>query len=185
MDKHTLRGKPLKSQIILAVDDSGKFLEYIPRMVGHIGVGRRHLGITILVFNNRGQILLQKRKHMVFDNIWCFSGDTHPYNLDGRDETLDEASKRALKEDFNIEGIELENLGFFNYFEKDGKYCENEYCAMVVGEYNGEIKMNPDHGYDFAWMDKKDFLKEVEENPEKWAPWVFGGAKILKHKGVL
>jgi isopentenyldiphosphate isomerase len=175
----------MSDQIIQQVDDNGKFLKYIPRMEGHIGLGKRHLGITILVYNNKGQILLQRRKHLVFDNIWCFSADTHLYKLEDRDETLEEASKRALKEDFNIEDLEVKNLGFFNYAEKDGKYCENEYCAMVVGEYNNEIKMNPEHGYDFAWMGKKDFLKDFEENPEKWAPWVPGGIKILKEKGVL
>src|SRR3990167_5145371 len=172
----------MDTQIISAVDDSGNFLEYIPRMAGHTGLGKRHLGITILVLNNKGQLLLQKRKHMVFDNIWCFTADTHPYKLESRDETIDEASERALKEDFNIEGIDLENLGFFNYFKEDGKYCENEYCAVVIGKYDGEINMNPEHGYDFAWMDKKDFLKDYEENPEKYAPWVPGGIKILKEK---
>lgn len=172
-------------QIISAVDDYGKFLEYIPRVVGHTGSGRKHLGITILVFNEKGQVLLQKRKHLVFDNIWCFSADTHPYHLDERDESIEEASERALKEDFNIEGIDLKNLGFFNYFERDGKYCENEYCAMVVGEYDGEIKMNPEHGYDFVWMDKEGFLKDFEMNPKKYAPWVPGGIKILKQKGIL
>lgn len=175
----------MDTQIISAVDDSGKFLEYIPRMVGHIGSGRRHLGITILVYNKEGQLLLQKRKHLVFDSIWCFTADTHPYNLNGRDESIEEATKRALKEDFNIEGISIKNLGFFNYFERDGKYCENEYCGMVVGEYNGEINMNPEHGYDFAWMDKKDFLEDFKNNPKKYAPWVPGGIEILKDKGIL
>lgn len=175
----------MDDQIISAVEDDGKFLEYIPRMIGHTGKGRRHLGITILIFNKKGQLLLQKRKHLVFDNIWCFTADTHPYHLDSRDETIDEASKRALDEDFNIKEIHLKNLGFSNYFERDGKYCENEYCAMVVGEYNGQIKMNPDHGYDFVWMDKKDFLKDFENNPKKWAPWVPGGIEILKEKGIL
>src|SRR6185295_14900402 len=108
--------------------------------------------------------------HLIFDNIWCFTADTHPYNLSGRDETIDEASKRAVKEDFDINNISLENLGAFNYFAKDGKYCENEYCLMIVGEYNGEIKMNAEHGYDFVWMDKKEFLKDFNENTEKYAP---------------
>lgn len=172
-------------QVISAVDDKGKFLKYIPRMEGHIDEGRRHIGITILVFNKKGEMLMQKRKHMVFDNVWCFSGDTHPYYMDGKNESLDEASKRALKEDFNIDEISLDNLGFFNYFARDGKYCENEYCAMMVGEYDGEIKMNPDNGYDFEWMSKEEFLEDFERHPEKWAPWVPGGVEILKQKGIL
>lgn len=172
-------------QIISAVDDSGKFLEYIPRMVGHIGKGLRHLGITILVLNKKDQLLLQKRKHLVFDNIWCFTADTHPYHLDSRDETIEEAAKRAVDEDFNIKEMSFKNLGFFNYFKEDGEYCENEYCAMVVGEYDGEVSLNPERGYDFVWMDKKEFLKDFENHPDKYAPWVPGGIKILREKGIL
>ena len=56
---------------------------------------------------------------------------------------------------------------------------------MVVGGYNGQVKMNPEHGYDFVWMNKQDFLKDFENNPKKWAPWVFGGVKILREKGIL
>ncbi len=176
----------MSEQIISEVDDNGKFIKYIPRMLGHTGNGRRHLGITILVYNSEGQLLLQKRKHMVFDNVWCFTADTHPYRLrSGEAETVDEASKRALKEDFNIENISLEDLGSFNYFAIDGKYCENEYCAMMIGEYDGEIKMNPENGYDFEWMDKKDFIRDFKENPDKWAPWVLGGIEILKEKGFF
>lgn len=175
----------MSEQIISAVDDNGKFLEHIPRMVGHVGSGRRHLGITILVYNSRGEILLQKRKHLVFDNVWCFTADTHPYRIGDVDESIEEAAKRALKEDFNIENISLKNLGFFNYFAKDGQYCENEYCAMVVGEYNGEIKMNVEHGYAFSWESKETFMGDFEKSPEKWAPWVDGGVKILKEKGYF
>lgn len=176
----------MESQIILACDDNGNFEEYIPRMVGHTGKGRRHIGITIIITNSKGQILLQKRKHKVFDNIWCFTADTHRYHLlNGKDETLEEAALRSLKEDFNILEIELKNFGFFNYFGKDREYCENEYCATMVGEYNGEIKLNPNAGYEYKWMSKKDFIKDFEENSAKYAVWVPGAVEVLKEKGFF
>lgn len=184
----------MEDQVILACDENGNFQEYIPRMVGHTGDGRKHIGITIIITNNKGEMLLQKRKHKVFDNIWCFAADTHRYHLPaGIDETLEEASQRSLKEDFNIPEIELENFGFFNYFGKDGGYCENqqavfcenEYCATMVGEYNGEIKLNPNAGYEYVWISKTDFLKDFEGNPEKYAIWVPGAVKVLRGKGFF
>lgn len=172
-------------QVILACDDQGNFQEYIPRAVGHTGQGRRHKGITVLVYNSKGQLLLQRRKHQVFDNIWCFSADTHPYHTEAGDESLENATKRALVEDFAIEGIVLKNLGSFNYFGKDGQLCENENCAMITGEYNGEITLNPNAGYEYVWMDKNEFLKDFEENLSKYAPWVPGGVDILKKSGFF
>ena len=175
----------MDNQIILACDDQGNFQEYLPRMVGHTGVGRKHIGITILITNNKGQMLLQRRKHKVFDNIWCLSADTHRYHLESGDETLEVAAARSLKEDFNIPNIPLKNLGFFNYFGKDGEYCENEYCAMMVGEYDEEPELNPKSGYGYTWMSKEKFLKDFAKNPAKYAPWVPGGMEILKQKGFF
>ena len=174
------------SQTILACDDKGKFLEYIPKEVGHTWNGRRHLAITVLLYNNKGQVLLQKRKHKIFDNIWDLTGATHPlHKEDGTDESLEEATLRCLKREYNIENISLKNLGAFNYFAKYGKLCENEYCAMMIGEYNGPIKLNPDVGYEYKWVDKEEFLKDAEQNPQKYTPWANEGVKILKKAGFF
>src|SRR3989344_8981948 len=133
MDKRSLLSNE-GSQTILACDDDGNFLEYIPKMVGHTGDGRRHLAITVLLYNSKNEVLLQKRKHKVFDNIWNFTASTHPLHLEnGADETLQQATERCLKAEYDIERyIKLENLGFFNYFKKIGILCENEHCAMMV-----------------------------------------------------
>lgn len=169
-------------QIILAVDDNGKFLEYIPRMEGHLGKGKRHIGITIILFNRKGQMLLQRRKHLVFDNIWCFTADTHPLHLGNKDETIEEACQRCLDGEYNItEKVNLQSLGRFNYFGTYKKYCENENCYLMVGEYNGEFKLNPEAGYECKWVAKEDFLRDFEKNPQKYAPWVPEGVKLLKN----
>lgn len=172
-------------QTILAVDDSGKFLEYIKKEAGHTGEGRRHLAITVLLFNSKGEVLLQKRKHKVFDNIWDFTASTHPLHQEsGEDESLEEATKRALNVEYDIkEEVKLENLGFFNYFQKIGELCENEHCAMMIGEYNGEIKMDPSVGYEYKWILKKEFFKDIENNSKNYAPWVIEGTQVLKKMG--
>lgn len=161
------------SQIILAVDDSGNFLEYIPKEVGHTGEGKRHLAIVVLLQNSKGQVLLQKRKHKIFDNIWDITGATHPlHKEDGTDESLEDATRRCLREEWGIREIgEIRKRGEFNYFAQYGKYCENEHCAMMVGEYDGEISLNPNMGYEYKWMDKQKFLKDIEQNPERYTPW--------------
>lgn len=168
-------------QVILAVDDSGKFLEYIPKEVGHKGKGRRHLAIAVLLINSKGQVLLQKRKHRIFDNIWDLTGATHPlHKSDGTDESLEEATLRCLKEEWGIdEKISLKNLGFFNYFARYKNLCENEYCLLMAGEYDGEINLNSEMGYEYKWTNQKEFLKDIESNPQKYTPWAVEGIKVL------
>lgn len=177
----------MDNQIILAVDDNGNFLEYIAKNVGHTGEGRRHLAITVLLFNSKWEVLLQRRKHKVFDNIWDFTASTHPLHLEnGQDESLEQATQRCLKVEYDIESsIKLQNLGYFNYFQKINNLCENEHCAMMIGEYNGKIKMDPSVGYEYKWILKKEFLKDIENNPKNYAPWVIEGVKVLKDSGFF
>lgn len=167
----------MSQQIIQACDDQGNFLEYISKEVGHTGQGRRHLAIAVLLQNSKGQVLLQKRKHKIFDNIWDLTGATHPLHREnGSDENLEEATWRCLAYEFGIkEKMPLKNLGFFNYFAKYGSYCENEYCAMMTGEFSGEVNLNPDVGYEYKWMDKEVFLKDIESAPKRYTPWAVAG----------
>jgi len=172
-------------QIIQAVDNEGKFLRYVSKEEAHKGEGIHHLAITVFIFNSKGELLLQKRKHKVFDNFWDNTASTHQLHLKDRDETDEESTLRALKNEYGIENVELKNLGGFNYFEKIGALCENEFCKLLVGTYEGKIKLNPEVGYSYKWIPKKDFIKELEEKPEEYTPWCKVAAKILEEKGTL
>lgn len=181
----------MAEQIILAVDKNGKFLEYIPKSLGHQGNGKRHLAITVLLFNLTGQVLLQKRKHQLFDQLWDLTGATHPlHKSDGTDETVEQATLRCLKEEWGISptspGLRgVKKIGVFNYFAPyhtvQGEFCENEHCVMMVGEYNGEIKMDPQVGYEYKWMGKNEFLKDIQSHPQIYTPWAIKAVKILRN----
>jgi isopentenyl-diphosphate delta-isomerase len=175
-------------QIILAVDENGEFKgEYIPKWVGHTGKGQRHLAITVQLINSKGELLIQRRKHRVFDDVWDMTASTHPlHNPDGTDETVEDASWRSLEREYQIsEKMPLKNYGFFDYFATYGELCENEHCAMLVGEYNGDFKLNEEVGYGYKWMSKKEFIEDVEKNPNNYSPWTVAGAKVLKEAGFF
>lgn len=171
----------MDKQIILAVDDSGKFEEYIPKRVGHTGEGKRHLAISVLLYNSKGQVLLQKRKHKIFDKIWDVTGATHPlHKIDGSDESLEEATWRCLEKEYGIKDkMHLKNLGFFNYFAKYEEYCENEHCSILIGEYNGSLNLNSEVGYSYKWISEEEFLKDIKKNPKNYTPWAIEAAKVL------
>lgn len=174
-------------QTILACDNKGKFLEYIPKMVGHKGIGKRHLAITVLLYNSKGKVLLQKRHHQIFDGMWDLTGATHPlHKEDGSDETVEDATKRCLQVEYGIgDQIELKNLGWFNYAASDGEFSENEHCAMIIGQYEGEVEMNPNVGYEYMWMDHDKFLTDIKQNPQNYSPWAIEGVKILEKTGFF
>lgn len=51
-------------------------------------------------------------------------------------------------------------------------WSENEYCAMLIGEYDGSFEMNPEVAYSTKWMDKQEFLTDLEANPGKYSPFL-------------
>lgn len=173
----------MAEQIILAVDEQGNFSgEYIAKEAGHQGQGKKHLAIAVLLYNLEGEVLLQRRKHQVFDNIWDLTGATHPLHTPEGDETLEEATWRCLEREYGIkEKIPLRNLGFFDYFAKYGDLCENEHCAFMIGEYSGEVKLNPEVGYGCERVDKDWFLKDMAQNPLQYTPWAVEAVKLMKN----
>ncbi|MBI2196016.1 NUDIX domain-containing protein [Candidatus Daviesbacteria bacterium] len=172
----------MDDQLILACNGAGVFSgKYIPKKVGHTGKGRRHLAIAVLLYNYKGQVLLQKRKHQVFDNIWDVTGATHPLHRgNNTDETLEEATQRCLKVEYDIDNITLKNLGAFNYFAKYDGLCENEHCYLLIGEYNGQFKLNLAVGYGYKWVDMQEFLKDIEAHPKNYSPWAIKSVELLK-----
>ncbi|MBI3486445.1 NUDIX domain-containing protein [Candidatus Daviesbacteria bacterium] len=173
----------MKDQVILGVDEQGNFSgEYFSKEAGHSGNGKKHLAITVLLQNNNSEVLLQKRKHQVFDNIWDMTASTHPlHKEDGSDETNTEATVRALKDEYGIEKVEdLKEVGSIDYFTKYGKFCENEHDIILTAKYAGEINLNLETAYEFKWVNKQDFLEDIENNSEKFSPWAIEGAKLLK-----
>ena len=166
-------------QTILAVDDNGNFLEYISKEAGHSGKGKRHLAIAVLLTNSEGHVLLQKRKHQIFDNIWDITGATHPlHKQDGVDESLEEATLRCLRDEWDISSTTsakgglrgIKEIGAFNYFAFCGEFCENEHCYLMVGDYDGQVSLNTDMGYEYKWMEKEEFLKDIVQNPQQYTP---------------
>lgn len=179
----------MSDQIIIACDDRGNPTgQYIPKIEGIRGDGVKHLAISILLYNNKDKVLIQKRKHKVFDNLWDLTASTDVSHLDNRDETFEQATDRCLKREYYI-GLnqvqDVKRIGGFSYYAKDGEHCENEYDEIFVGEYNGEVKMNPIVGYEYKWEGKQQFLKDIELNPQNYTPWAKESLKVLKKSGFF
>ena len=168
---------------MILVDDEDNFLGYAPRGECHTGKGKRHRAFVLMLYNKDKKILLQHRKHKLFDKLWDLTGASHPLHVDGTNESYLESASRCLKTEWRIEGIKLKVVGAFNYFSQYDEHCENEHCALIIGEYNGEVKINSDVAYDFRWVSLKQILSEVKKNPENFTPWLKDAIKLLNNTG--
>ncbi|MBI3282550.1 NUDIX domain-containing protein [Candidatus Curtissbacteria bacterium] len=172
----------MNSQTVLLVNEKDKFLGHAPKMECHTGRGRRHRAFVTLLFDSNDNVILQKRKHRLFDGLSDLTAISHPLHIDGHNESYQAASDRALKKEMGIGHVVVKKVGGFNYFAQDGANCENEFCAILVGNYDGEFKPNKKEVYEAKKTKFSEFLRDVSVNPQKYTPWARLAAKKLKSK---
>lgn len=166
--------------MLLLVDEQDNFLgKYAKRIDCHTGKGIRHRAFVTLLENDKGQVLLQKRKHKLWDGFWDTTAISHPVHLKDHDETYFEAADKTQKREMGISGVPLTNIGGFPYFAKFGKMCENEYCAVLVGKFNGKVTPNPDFVYDYKWLDKQTFITSCLKEDPAFTPWAILTGRLL------
>ncbi len=136
----------------------------------HLGEGILHRAFTILIFNSKNQLLIQKRSKdkFLWPLIWETSCSSHP--LSGEDYI--KASKRRLKKELGFSC----RLKFLTKFQYQTKYkdigAENEVCALLVGKYNGKVKSNPKEVVDWKWIDVKTLKRDLKKNSGEYASWL-------------
>ena len=167
------------SHQVLIVDNNDQLLDYGSLEEAHTGLGRKHRAFMTLLFDLQNRVLLQRRKHKLFDGLWDFTAISHNLHLADHDETYQEASDRAIKKEMGISHVVVNKVGAFNYFAKDSKNCEREYCAVLTGQYSGKFRPNPEEVYEAKWISIKDFTRDISRNPKKYTPWAKKAARIL------
>lgn len=178
----------LQEQQVIVVDElNNPTGQYAPRHKAHTGDGIHHRAFVCYLLNHKGEILLQKRKHWLWDGLWDVTAVSHPLHLPDHDETYDEATARALKKEMGIENVKVKKVGGFNYFTKHEKDngCENEYCAIMTGGYNGKVNPDPEDVYEYKWTPWQDFVNDVKNNPKTYTPWAILVVKTLENEPII
>lgn len=168
----------MNSQTVLLVDEKDNLLGYAPREEAHSGRGKHHRAFVTLIFDKDNNVIIHRRKHKLFDGLWDLTAISHPLHINGKDESYQEASDRALLKEMGIRHVSVTKKGFFNYIAFDGKNCENEYCAILVGKYDGLYKPNNLEVYVAKKVKLEEFMKDISENPKKYTPWAVLAAKV-------
>lgn len=169
-----LKKDKVSVQQVILVDKNDNFLgRYAPRHKAHTGRGFHHRAFVCLIFDSKRRVLLQKRKHWLWDGLWDFSAISHTLHLPTRDESYKGATARALKKEMGIVGVKTKKVGGFNYYEKHKKDngCENEYCAVMVGRYTGRVKPAKEDVYKYKWINFGEFIKDIKRRPRIYTPW--------------
>ena len=157
------------SEEIILVNNKDEEIGYGEKLQVHLD-GKLHRAFSIYIFNSKHQLLIQKRAMHKYHSpgIIANSCCSHPR----KGELLKQAVHRRLKEELGFD-TDLKEIFSFVYnalFEND--LTENEFLHVFIGEYDSVVNPNPSEVAEVKWINIPSLLKEIKDNPEKYAVWL-------------
>lgn len=128
-----------------------------------------HRAFSILVFNSRGEMMLQQRAKSKYHcgGLWSNACCGHPRPGEG----VDSAAKRRLMEEMGFE-CDLQEVKTFIYRVKfDNGLAENEFLHVFRGNFDGLPKINSDEADDWKWIGMDELREDIKQNPGKYSYW--------------
>jgi 8-oxo-dGTP diphosphatase len=114
--------------------------------------GKDYIGVGggVLIFNDKGQVLLMKRSSGAKNEAgyWCKPGGTIEFG-----ETAEEAMIREIKEELNLDIEIIDFVNFTNHLisKENQHWIALNFVAKIIG---GELKnMEPHKHEEIVWFD--------------------------------
>lgn len=158
-----------ESEELILVDEADNETGFLSKADCHDGDGVLHRAFSLFLFNDRGQLLLQRRSDTkrLWPGYWSNSICSHPR----RGETMAVATRRRLRDELNIEA-ELEFVYKFVYQADFGAAgAENELCHVYLGRAPAEIHPNEHEIEAVRFVSSAELEREIVERPDSLTPW--------------
>ena len=128
-----------------------------------------HRAISVFIFNNKGEMLLQQRAAKKYHSagLWTNACCSHP--RPGEDVLA--AANRRLKEELGFETA-LKKIFEFTYKAPfDNGLTEHEFDHVFIGNFANKIKPDPDEVQDYIYQSMDAIEKSLLIEPEKYSAW--------------
>ena len=160
------------SDALILVDEADRRLGSLSKEACHEGRGVLHRAFSLLIFNGRGELLVQQRapSKRLWPLYWSNSCCSHPRST----ESMEAATQRRLYEELGI-CCPLEFLFKFQYhaqFDETG--AEHELCSVFIGRCDDPVEVNPEEIHDWRWMAPDALEREMFPSVDsrcRYTPW--------------
>ncbi len=158
-----------ESDLLILVDENDNELGSADKGSCHDNEGILHRAFSVLIFNSRGELLLQKRApgKRLWGGYWSNSCCSHPR----WGETMEQASERRLMEELGLT-VDLTYLYKFQYHADFGEMgAERELCWVYLGVSDQPPRTNSNEISEWRYIAPKDLDAELNLTPEAYTPW--------------
>lgn len=159
-----------ESDSLILVDEADREVGYMSKARCHDGRGVLHRAFSLLIFNEHGELLLQRRSaaKRLWPHYWSNSCCSHPR----RTETMEAAIHRRLYEELGLQ-CPLHFLFKFQYQAQfDNIGAEHELCSVYVGRSGGRVLIDHEEISDWRWVSPEKLTAEMRgAGAECFTPW--------------
>lgn len=131
--------------------------------------GRLHRAISVFVFNDGGDLLLQKRHADKYHSggLWSNTCCTHPRP----GEKTEKAAVRRLQEEMGFACDLSWRFGTVYRASVGAALIEHEYDHVYVGCFEGTPEPDPLEVTEWRWVNPLALQAEMESTAERFTPW--------------
>jgi geranylgeranyl diphosphate synthase type I len=177
----------LMAEAVIAVTENDTVTGPMSKLEAHQGAGHYHRAFSVLLFNTKGEMLLQQRSSdkVTFPNVWanaCCSHPLHsPEELDERDAMgVKRAAVRKLEQELGINpaSVSTDDMVFMTKMRyaarMNQEWIERELDHIIVMCADVDLHPNPNEVANTMWVDREAMeamLLEEREANQAIAPW--------------
>lgn len=160
--------KRLNMENVILVDAYDNPVGEMEKLSAH-SKGELHRALSVLIFNSKGEMLLQQRALSKYHTpgLWSNTCCSHP--RPGEDSL--EAASRRLGEEMGFVVPLKKSFDFIYKAHFDNGLTEHEFDHVFFGTFDGEPHLNPQEAHDFKWMKPVDLLEHIRSEPELYTVW--------------
>ena len=153
---------------VILVDELDNSIGTMEKMKAH-EIGALHRAFSIFLFNDNGDLLLQKRNEAKYHSggLWTNTCCSHPKP----GSTLKDGAMARLVEEMGIIAPIQFAFSFIYRAEFSNGLTEYEYDHVFIGTYNDEPNINPKEASDWKYMSLENIKSEIGESPDKYTEW--------------
>lgn len=145
---------------VILVDLDNVVIGKMDKVKAHKNPAFLHRAISIWIYNEKGEVLLQKRskKKIVGSGWWANSvcGNVRP------NETFHDCAMRRLDQELGIKSADMKPLYTFVYKAYcNEEYSEYEFDQVYVCSYSGSIVANPDEVSEYLWVPQDELFTQL------------------------
>ena len=160
---------------VILVNENDQEIGTMEKMEAH-QKGLLHRAFSIVIFNSKGELLLQKRAQSKYHSggLWTNTCCSHP----NPNESIFQAAQRKLKQEMGID-VKAEFAFKFIYKTRlDNHLIEHEVDHVLIGRFDGTPRINPIEAEDWKYEKPEVIREDMMVNPDHYTFWF---KTILNH----